>query len=397
MEHRENRQQQPHHGQTSDNHEYLQQSGQQPYRDIAENQVSRSIPESGIPETMKAAVLQKPFTVTMEEWPVPVPAPDQVLIRVMAVGVCGSDVHYYEHGRIGRYVVDRPLVLGHECSGIVVAAGADVSRLSVGDRVAVEPGETCMKCAACKEGRYNLCPDVRFLATPPVHGAFAQYIVAREDVVFPIPRWLSFEAAAMAEPFSVGLHAVRRAGMQPGSSAAVMGMGPVGLLTVSAAKAFGAKEIIVSDMEPFRLEAALRMGATHAVDASRSDPVEEIHRLTGGAGVDAAFETAGHASALQAALGSVKRGGSVSLVGLPAKSPSPVDIPWIVDNEIDVRGVFRYANTYPLAIKLLSSGINGLDLLITDKYGLNEAQDALERARTNKQSSLKVMVYPNEL
>lgn len=397
MEHKENSQQ-PQERQT-DNRQRFPHSGQTLYQDIAGNVESgaKASPAHPIPAIMKAAVLQKPFDVTIEEWPVPEPAPDQVLVQVMAVGVCGSDVHYYEHGRIGRYVVERPLILGHECSGVVVAVGADVSRLAIGDRVAVEPGETCMKCAACKEGRYNLCPDVRFLATPPIHGAFAQYIAAREDLVFPIPDELSFEAAAMAEPFSVGLHAMRRAAMQPGSSAAIMGMGPVGLLTVSAAKAFGAKNIIVSDIEPIRLEAALRMGASHAVDASRCDPAEEILRLTGGLGVDAAFETAGHASALQAALGSVKRGGSVTIVGLPAKSPTPVDIPWIVDNEVDVRGVFRYANTYPLAIELLSSGISGLEQLITDKYGLSETQEALEQARTNKQSSLKVVVYPNQL
>ncbi|WP_274650155.1 NAD(P)-dependent alcohol dehydrogenase [Paenibacillus humicola] len=351
---------------------------------------------TNIPATMKAAVMTKPLEIVIQEVPVPKPGPDEVLVKVMAVGVCGSDIHYYEHGRIGRFVVEKPIILGHECAGVVAAVGSSAKRFQVGDRVAVEPGIVCGRCDACKQGRYNLCPDVQFLATPPVDGAFVQYILMREDNLFPIPDSLSFEEAALNEPFSVGIHAAKRTGLKPGSSIAIMGMGPVGLMAVVAAKAFGAREIYVSDLEPIRLEAALRLGATEAINVRERNAVDEIKRLTGGAGVDVAWETAGSPQALQAALGSLKRGGKMAIVGLPAQQEIPLNIPYIADNEVDIYGVFRYANTYPSGIAFLSSGIADAKSLITDRYPLSRTHEAMERARTNKSGSLKVVVYPNE-
>lgn len=350
-----------------------------------------------LPSTMKAAVLKEPFVISIEEMPVPEILADEVLIKVMAVGICGSDIHYYEHGRIGRYVVEKPIILGHECAGIVAAIGNNVTRFKVGDRVAIEPGVTCGRCDACKGGRYNLCPDVQFLATPPVDGAFVQYIKHREDFLFPIPDHLSFEEAALNEPFSVGIHAAKRANLQPGSTVAIMGMGPVGLMAVVAAKAFGAREIIVTDLEPIRLEAARKLGATHTINVREKDPVEEVKRLTGGLGVDVAFETAGNPKALQSALASVRRGGKMVIVGLPPQDKIPLNIPFIADNEVDIYGVFRYANTYPQGITFLASGISDVNALITDRYPLEKTQEAMEQARTNKSGSLKVMVYPNGL
>ncbi|MFC4766761.1 NAD(P)-dependent alcohol dehydrogenase [Effusibacillus consociatus] len=350
-----------------------------------------------LPSKMKAAVMKAPFVIAIEEVPVPEVGPEEVLVKVMAVGVCGSDIHYYEHGRIGRYVVEKPIILGHECSGIVAAVGQNVTRFKIGDRVAVEPGVTCGRCDACKKGRYNLCPDVQFLATPPVDGAFVQYIKHREDFLFPIPDHLSFEEAALNEPFSVGIHAAKRAGVQPGSIVAIMGMGPVGLMAVVAVKAFGARQIIVTDLEPIRLEAAKKLGATHVIKVRDVDPVEEVKRLTAGIGVDVAFETAGNPKALQSALASVRRGGKLSIVGLPPQDEIPLSVPMIADNEIDIYGIFRYANTYPQGIAFLASGLSDVKTLITDRYSLEQTHEALERARTNKSGSLKVMVYPNGL
>lgn len=350
---------------------------------------------TSLPDTMLTAVLHKPLDVQLETKPLPEIGPADVLIKVMAVGVCGSDVHYYEHGRIGRYVVERPLILGHECSGIVVAAGSQVKKLKVDDRVAIEPGVTCGRCEACKEGRYNLCPEVEFMATPPVNGAFAQYIAHREDFVYPIPDHMSYEAAALIEPFSVGIHAASRAGLRPGASIAIMGMGPVGLMAVVAAKAFGAGTIIAADMAENRLEAARKLGATHTVQAAQADPVKAVFEYTGGKGADVAFETAGSPKALQAAVLSLKRGGALSIVGLPQQEGISLPVPFIVDNEIDLYGIFRYANTYEAGIRFLSSGIADVDALVTDRYPLEQAGEAMERARTNKQGSIKVMVYPN--
>jgi len=347
--------------------------------------------------TMKAAVMNAPLEIELVERPLPDLREDEVLVKVMAVGVCGSDIHYYEHGRIGRYVVEKPLILGHECAGIVKAVGSRVTKFKPGDRVAVEPGVTCGKCPACKEGRYNLCPDVQFLATPPVDGAFVQYIAHREDFLFPIPDHLSYEEAALNEPFSVGIHAAKRAKLGPGQSVAIMGMGPVGLMAVVAAKAFGAEKIVVADLEPIRLEAALRLGATHAVNIRSDDPVQAVREATGGLGADVAFETAGNPKALQSALYSVRRGGKLAIVGLPPQDEIPLNVPWIADNELDLFGVFRYANTYPQGISFLASGISDVRSLITDRYPLERTKEALERARTNKSGSLKVVVYPNGL
>jgi L-iditol 2-dehydrogenase len=348
-----------------------------------------------IPRTMTAAVMPRPLEMNLEELPVPEPGPRDVLVKVMAVGVCGSDVHYYEHGRIGPYVVQKPIILGHECAGIVVACGSDVTRVRPGDRVAVEPGVTCGVCEYCKAGRYNLCPDVRFLATPPVDGAFVQYICHREDFVFPIPESLSFEAAALVEPLSVGVHALKRAGFQPGWSVAVVGLGPVGLMAVVAAKLMGASRIVASDLEENRLRAAIRLGATEGVPASSPDAAREIRDRLGRGGADVALETAGHGKALQTALASVRRGGKLVIVGLPANPDVALNVPFICDNEVDIYGVFRYTNTYPLGIRLLSAGQVDLSPLLTHRFPLAETQRALETALHDKKNALKVMVYPN--
>lgn len=350
-----------------------------------------------LPVTMKAAVMTKPGTIVLEERPVPVPGPHEVLIKVMAVGVCGSDVHYFENGRIGRYVVEKPIILGHECAGVIAAAGAAVTNVRPGDRVAIEPGVTCGHCRSCKEGRYNLCPDVQFLATPPVDGAFVQYMTIRADMVFPIPDHLSFEAASLVEPFSVGIHAAKRCKLQAGSTVAIMGMGPVGLTAVAAAKSFGASRIIATDLEQVRLDAAKRMGATDVINVKETDAVQRIRELTDGEGVDAAWETAGNPRALQSALYSLRRGGKLVIVGLPAQDEIPLNVPFMADNEIDIYGVFRYANTYPTGIGFLAGdGIDAMSL-VTDRYPLEQTQEALERAIHNKSGSLKVMVYPNEV
>ena len=350
---------------------------------------------SNLPSFVETAVLQKPFEITMEKRELPVLGPNDVLIKVMAVGVCGSDVHYYEHGKIGRYVVEKPLVLGHECAGEVVAVGDKVKNIKLGDRVAIEPGVTCGTCDMCKSGRYNLCPDVQFMATPPVDGAFAQYVKHREDFVYVIPDELSYEEAALIEPFSVGLHAMKRANVQPGATVAIMGIKPVGLLTVVAAKSYGASKIIVGDVEDVRLEAALKLGATHAIQVKSEDAIQAIGKYTNGAGVDFAFETAGNGSALKTSLNALKRGGTLAVIGLPQESATPLNIPTIVDNEVNILGIFRYANTYETAIRILTSGQFNIGLLVTDQYPLAETKEALEQARTNKSKSLKVMVYPN--
>ena len=350
-----------------------------------------------VPTMMKAAVMTEPYEIELQEVAVPEVEGNEVLVKVMAVGICGSDIHYYEHGKIGRYVVEKPIILGHECAGIVVKVGDKVSKLKIGDRVAIEPGITCGQCEYCKEGRYNLCPEVQFLATPPVDGAFVQYIKHREDFLFPIPDELSFEEASLVEPFSVGIHAAKRSKLQPGSTVAIMGMGPVGLTAIAAVKAFGASKIIVTDLEENRLKAAKKLGATHVINVLEQDPNEEIATITGKKGVDVAFETAGNPKALQSALKTLKRGGKLAIIGLPPQDEISLNVPLIADYELDIFGIFRYSNTYAQGIEFLSSQNINLDSLITDRYTLDQTKEAMERARLNKKESLKVIVYPNGL
>src|SRR5215208_1148824 len=216
---------------------------------------------------MRAAVLHAPGEIRIEERERPSPGPREVLVKITAVGVCGSDVHYYEHGRIGPFVVEAPLVLGHESAGRVVELGEGATRHAVGDRVALEPGVPCGRCRECRAGRYNLCADVRFFATPPVDGAFAEYVTIHEDFAFGLPDSLSDQEGALMEPLSVGVWACRKAEVSAGDRVLVTGAGPIGQLAMQCALAFGATEVTVSDVNPHRLELARRTGATQIVKA----------------------------------------------------------------------------------------------------------------------------------
>ena len=238
-----------------------------------------------IPEKMNVALMHEPYDIEIVERDMPKVGPKDVLIKMMAVGVCGSDVHYYAHGRVGEFVVEKPIVLGHECAGMVAQVGDEVTDFKVGDRVAIEPGEPCRECEYCKSGQYNLCPHMEFMATPPYDGAFCEYISHPADFLYHLPDSVTYEQATLVEPFSVGLQACKRADIKPGSTVVIMGMGPVGLMAVVAAKAYGATNIIVSDLEDNRLEAAKRLGATTAINIKNEDVVERIKELTDGQGV----------------------------------------------------------------------------------------------------------------
>ena len=346
---------------------------------------------------MNAAVLNKPLDIEVRKVPVPVPKDDEALVKVRCIGICGSDVHYYEHGRIGRFVVEAPIILGHELAGEVVEVGAKVKNVAVGDRVAVEPGVTCGTCAYCKSGRYNLCPDVVFLATPPVDGAWAEYVAIRSDFLFKLPDGMSFEQGALLEPLSVGIHAMKRGGVTPADRVLVTGLGPIGLLAAQAARLFGVTEIYGTDVVPFRRELALQMGVTAAIDPSRENVAERLMELTGGEGVDVLIETSGSGRAIRDAVHTVKRGGRIVQVGMPAEGEIPIDINRLVDAELNVYGVFRYANTYPAAIQALSRSNLDLEKVITHKFPLKDIREAVEMARTQKDRSIKIMIYPHEM
>lgn len=344
---------------------------------------------------MAAAVLNKPMDIEVKQVAIPAVKADEALIKVYCIGVCGSDVHYYEHGRIGRYIVEQPIILGHELAGEVVQIGEAVTNVSVGDRVAVEPGVACGRCSYCKSGRYNLCPDVVFMATPPVDGAWAEYVAVRSDFLFRLPGEMSFEQGALLEPLSVGMHAMIRGKIGPSDRLLVTGLGPIGLLAIQAAKIYGVREIYATDVVPFRGQLAQELGVTAVINPAQEDLKTRLAELTDGKGITAVIESSGNGRAIVDALSVVNRGGRVVLVGMPTSSEIPVDINAIIDGEIDVYGLFRYANTYPLAIQALTGSDIDIERVITHKYALDDIKEAVEVARTDKETSIKVMIYPS--
>ncbi len=346
-------------------------------------------------ETMKAAVLHAVHDMRVEQVPkAKITEPDEVLIRIKAVGICGSDIHFLTRGRIGDFILEQPTIMGHESAGEVVEVGPAVKNLKPGDLVAIEPGKTCRRCEFCKSGRYNLCPDVVFLAAPPVNGAFCEYLAWPEDFCFKLPEGMTAEEGAMMEPLSVGLHAVRLAGVRGGDAVAVLGAGPIGLTTLQAAKAHGATRIIVTDVVESRLEFARKLGATDVINAAEQDVVEAIRELTSGRGVDAAFECAGTQATLEQAFKVARDGGSVQLVGMPAELNPPIPIYDLINRELTVRGTFRYANCYPPAIALAASGKVDVKSLITHRFSLDETPEAMMFVHENKDKVIKAVILP---
>ncbi|MBS4223553.1 NAD(P)-dependent alcohol dehydrogenase [Bacillus sp. FJAT-49682] len=345
---------------------------------------------------MDAAVLNKPLDIEVKKVSIPVPNADEALIKVYCIGVCGSDIHYYEHGKIGRYEVKEPLILGHELAGEVVEIGERVTNVAVGDRVAVEPGVACGRCGHCKSGRYNLCPDVVFMATPPVDGAWAEYVTIRSDFLFQLPDEMSYEEGALLEPLSVGIHAMMRGKATLADRLFVSGLGPIGLLAIQAAKMVGITEIYASDVVPFRRELAKEMGVETTIDPLNENVKDQIAELTGGKGVSLVVETSGNERAISDTVKIVNNGGRIVLVGLPTAGEIPFDVNQLIDGEIDVYGVFRYANTYPAAIQVLSRSQINIEKIITHRFALSNIKEAVEIARTEKDTSIKIMIYPNK-
>ena len=331
----------------------------------------------------RAAVLYAPGDLRVEDRAIPEPGPREVLVEITAVGVCGSDIHYYEHGRIGPYDVRDPLVLGHESAGRVVSLGEDATRHRVGDRVTLEPGVPCGRCRECRSGRYNLCADVAFFATPPVDGAFARYVTIHEDFAFALPEELSDEAGALMEPLSVGIWACRKAGVSAGDRVLVTGAGPIGLLAMQVARAFGATQVEVSDVNERRLALAERTGATRVLRAGADEPAE----------ADALIECSGHPPALGAGIAALRPAGTAVVVGMGPGDSAEVPLALIQNREIWLTGTFRYANTYPTAIALAAGRRVDLEAIITGHYGLEETERAL-RAGLEDPDSVKAMVHP---
>jgi L-iditol 2-dehydrogenase len=335
----------------------------------------------------QAAIMYGTHDIRLEEVPVPEPGPREVLVEIEAVGVCGSDVHYYEEGRIGSFVVREPLILGHESMGTIVALGEGVTKHEVGERVALEPGVPDGTCRECRAGRYNLCPNVRFFATPPIDGAFANYVAIHEDFAFELPDNLSDDAGALMEPLSVGIWSCRKASIKAGDHVLVTGAGPIGLLAVQVALSQGATDVTITDVAPQRLRMAENTGATRAINVSE-EPLAEA-----GVEVDALIECSGNERALNDGIRCIRPAGTAVVVGMGPGEESSIPLALIQNREIWLTGTFRYANTYPAAIELAATGKVDLDAIVTGYYGLEDAEEALQASRKDP-ANVKPMVIP---
>ncbi|XP_029979902.1 sorbitol dehydrogenase [Sphaeramia orbicularis] len=339
-----------------------------------------------------SVVLYSQGDLRLEPRPVPEPGPNDVLLQMHSVGICGSDVHYWQHGRIGDFVVKKPMVLGHEASGRVVKVGSAVTHLKVGDRVAIEPGVPREMDEFFKNGRYNLSPTIFFCATPPDDGNLCRYYTHSANFCYKLPDNVTFEEGALIEPLSVGIHACRRAGVSLGSTVLICGAGPIGLVCLLVAKAMGASKVVITDLSPERLKMAKDLGADFQVTVKRGDAPQTLAQS-----VEDMLETqpqitiecTGVESSIQTAIYATHSGGVVVLVGLGAEMAS-VPLVNAAVREVDIRGVFRYCNTWPMAIAMLASGKVNVKPLVTHRFPLEQAVQAFETTRQGL--GIKVML-----
>ena len=346
--------------------------------------------------TMKTAVMLGIGKMGFEEREIPQVKGDEVLVKLEYVGICGSDLHYYESGAIGDYVVKPPFVLGHEPGGTVVEVGRNVKHLKAGDRVALEPGKTCGHCEFCKTGRYNLCPDVVFFATPPVDGVFQEYVAHEADLCFKLPDNVSTMEGALIEPLAVGFHAAMQGGARAGQTAVVMGAGCIGLVTMMALKAMGVTKVYTVDIMEKRLQKALELGADGVINAGQADAVEEVRKLTDGKGCDLVIETAGTQATTVQAIRMTKKGAAIVLVGYSKSGEMTLPMSLALDKELPFKTVFRYRHIYPMAIDAVAAGKVNLKGIVTDIFTLDEIQKAMDHSVNNKADIVKAVVRIGE-
>ena len=342
--------------------------------------------------TMKVAVMEGIGKMGYTQRPIPAPRADEVLVKLEYVGICGSDMHYYETGAIGDYVVKPPFVLGHEPGGTVVEVGSNVTHLKVGDRVALEPGKTCGHCEFCRQGKYNLCPDVVFFATPPVDGVFQEYVAHEAALCFKLPENVSTLEGALIEPLAVGFHAANQGGAHAGQTAVVMGAGCIGLVSMMALKAEGVSRVYVVDVMPKRLEKALELGADGVINGKDEDAVEAVRKLTGGAGCDLVIETAGTEITTRQAIHMAKKGAAIVLVGYSKTGEITLPMSLALDKELTFKTVFRYRHIYPMAIDAVAAGKVNLKGIVTDIFDFDDIQNAMDRSVADKASIVKAVV-----
>ena len=312
------------------------------------------------------------------EAPMPVIKPDQVLIRIRSVGICGSDLHYYTKGRIGNYIVTPPFILGHEAAGEVVEIGKNVTRFRIGDRVCMEPGIPCMACEECLTGHYNQCKKLTFWATPPYDGCLCEYVAHPEAFCYKLPDSMSYTSGALVEPLAVGLHACNRGNVQIGHIVAILGSGCIGLVSLLASKARGATKIIIGDVIDKRLEKAKELGGI-VVNTSKEDFANKVMECTEGRGADVVLDCAGFNATVHQALRAAKTGGTVVLVGLGDDKLDGIDTGILNSKELDIKALNRYRNVYQTAVNSISGGVINVEQLVSHRFTF---EDTIEAYRT---------------
>ena len=341
---------------------------------------------------MKTAVMLGIGEMGFEERDIPQVKDDEVLVKLEYVGICGSDLHYYETGAIGDYVVEPPFVLGHEPGGTVVEVGKNVTHLKAGDRVALEPGKTCGHCEFCKTGRYNLCPDVVFFATPPVDGVFQEYVAHEADLCFKLPNNVSTLEGTLIEPLAVGFHAAIQGDAHLGQKAVVMGAGCIGLVSMMALKARGVSEVYVVDIMEKRLKKALELGADGVINGAEENVEQKIRQITDGRGVDLVIETAGTEITTRQAISIAKKGSNIVLVGYSKSGEMTLPMSLVLDKELTFKTVFRYRHIYPMAIEAVAQGKVNLKGIVTDIFDLDDVQKAMDYSVNNKTDIVKAVI-----
>lgn len=327
----------------------------------------------------RAAVLTELGKFEFREVPMPKADPDGIVLKLEAVGVCGSDVHYYKHGRISDFVVQFPFILGHECAGTVVEVGSNVRHLKVGDRAALEPGVPCGKCEMCRTGHYNLCPDVKFLATPPYDGCLMNYISFPAAYAYKLPDNVSAVEGALVEPLTIGINAALTGGVKLGDNVLVLGSGCIGLVTLLAARAYGAAKVMVSDVIPLRLQTAEKLGAI-AIDSGKEDLPKRVLELTDGRGADVVIDCAGFSQTVTAGIRAARQGARMVIVGMGAERYDGIPNDAFTVKELTLTGIFRYKNLYATSIRAIESGSIDIKGIVSNLYKFEDVAEAFRVA-----------------
>lgn len=341
---------------------------------------------------MKTAIMTDIMTTDIVDTDIPEIKEDEVLIKIEYVGVCGSDLHFYEEGHIGDVKVSYPFVLGHEAAGSIVKTGSAVENLKIGDRVALEPGKTCGKCEFCRKGKYNLCPNVEFFATPPYDGVFSEYAAHPAELCFKLPETVSTLEGALIEPLAVGFHAVNQGEAHIGQTAVVMGAGCIGLVSLLALKAVGITKVIVVDVLERRLQKAMELGAFAVVNGKDKNVVEEIMNMTGHAGCDLVIETAGTEVTTTQAIQMAKKGSNIVLVGYSSTGRMTLPTSLALDKELCFKTVFRYRHIYPSAIEAVADGRVNIKEIVTHQFKMKDIQKGLDECVNHKAEVVKAVI-----